>query len=394
MNINKKLVFISAVMILFLILISTTASASITETQLISSNSVASLDMDGNKLVWQGNNEFYNGNIYLYDLSTKKNTLLPLNEDSYNLAISGNKVVYQIGDYDYHYIGQIYCYDLTTKKYIYVDTSSSFSSLDISGNIIAWIGDTGDVCYYDINSKKESKIAADSSNVSVYGTKLVYDNGDQSNVFMYDISTKTKTQITKSGTASNPSMYGTKIVYQDSRKGNYDIYMYDISTKRETQITSNTEDQVNPKIYGNTIIWEDYRGVIRQIYAYDLITRQQIHTLRTTDHSNSVISGNKIAWIDSDIYNRYEPGIFTGTISFLPVAAFSASPTTGKHPLTVKFTDKSTDVYYWSWNFGDKTTSTAQNPTHKYTKAGKYTVKLTVKNAAGSNTKTMTITVK
>ena len=35
-----------------------------------------------------------------------------------------------------------------------------------------------------------------------------------------------------------------------------------------------------------------------------------------------------------------------------------------------------------------------QSPIHKYTKAGKYTVSLTVKNAAGSSTKTMTITVK
>jgi len=60
----------------------------------------------------------------------------------------------------------------------------------------------------------------------------------------------------------------------------------------------------------------------------------------------------------------------------------------------MQFTDKSTDVYYWSWNFGDKTTSTLQSPVHKYTKAGKYTVSLKVTNAAGSNTKTTFITVK
>jgi PKD repeat protein len=67
-----------------------------------------------------------------------------------------------------------------------------------------------------------------------------------------------------------------------------------------------------------------------------------------------------------------------------------------KKPLTVKFTDKSTDAYYWYWDFGDKSTSTLQNPTHKYTKAGTYTVTLKVKDAAGSNTakKTNYITVK
>ena len=79
-----------------------------------------------------------------------------------------------------------------------------------------------------------------------------------------------------------------------------------------------------------------------------------------------------------------------------PVAAFTVSPTSGKAPLTVKFTDKSKDAYNYNWDFGDKTTSTLQSPSHKYTKAGKYTVTLTVKNAAGKNTmkKSNYITVK
>jgi PKD repeat protein len=105
-----------------------------------------------------------------------------------------------------------------------------------------------------------------------------------------------------------------------------------------------------------------------------------------------VINGNKVVWIDES--GAGNPDVYMGTISYLPVASFTASPTAGKHPLSVQFTDKSTDVYYWSWNFGDKTTSTLPSPTHKYTKAGKYTVSLKVKNAAGSSIKTMSITVK
>jgi parallel beta-helix repeat protein len=72
-----------------------------------------------------------------------------------------------------------------------------------------------------------------------------------------------------------------------------------------------------------------------------------------------------------------------------PVAAFSASPTSGKVPLNVKFTDTSTGApVKWKWTFGDGTSSTVQNPTHKYSAAGKYTVTLTVTNSAGSNTAT------
>ncbi|MFZ2497409.1 PKD domain-containing protein [Methanosarcina sp.] len=74
-----------------------------------------------------------------------------------------------------------------------------------------------------------------------------------------------------------------------------------------------------------------------------------------------------------------------------PVAAFTASPRSGAKPLKVQFTDKSTgNPTSWKWNFGDGTTSTTHNPLHTYIKKGKFNVVLTVKNAAGTSTKTMT----
>jgi PKD repeat protein len=85
------------------------------------------------------------------------------------------------------------------------------------------------------------------------------------------------------------------------------------------------------------------------------------------------------------------------TVVIKPVASFSVSTASGKAPLTVKFTDKSTgSPASWSWDFGDKSTSTTRSPSHKYTKAGKYTVTLTVKNAAGGSSvkKTNCIIVK
>ncbi len=72
-----------------------------------------------------------------------------------------------------------------------------------------------------------------------------------------------------------------------------------------------------------------------------------------------------------------------------PVADFTGSPTSGTAPLTVNFTDQSTNSpTSWSWDFGDGTTSTLQNPSHEYTAAGTYTVKLTATNSCGSDTKT------
>ena len=95
---------------------------------------------------------------------------------------------------------------------------------------------------------------------------------------------------------------------------------------------------------------------------------------------NAEISGNQI---------------FKNDVTKAPIAAFSRSPTSGYAPLTVKFTDRSTNSpAAWNWNFGDGNTSTLQNPTHTYSTAGTYTVVLTASNAAGSNTVTGTAHVK
>jgi FOG: PKD repeat len=78
-----------------------------------------------------------------------------------------------------------------------------------------------------------------------------------------------------------------------------------------------------------------------------------------------------------------------------PVANFTSSVTSGKVPLNVAFTDTSTGTpATWKWDFGDGSKSYLQNPTHKYSKTGIYTVNLTVKNAAGSNTVTKTEYIK
>ena len=75
----------------------------------------------------------------------------------------------------------------------------------------------------------------------------------------------------------------------------------------------------------------------------------------------------------------------------VPVAAFSSTPTSGTVPLTVQFTDSSSNApTSWSWTFGDGGTSTVKNPSHSYTTAGTYTVTLTATNAGGSNTLTKT----
>jgi len=62
-----------------------------------------------------------------------------------------------------------------------------------------------------------------------------------------------------------------------------------------------------------------------------------------------------------------------------PTAAFTATPTTTCAKTPVVFTNQSTGgATKWLWDFGDSTTSTAQNPSHLYADTGLFTIKLKI----------------
>jgi len=68
----------------------------------------------------------------------------------------------------------------------------------------------------------------------------------------------------------------------------------------------------------------------------------------------------------------------------VPVASFSASPSTGVVPLAVAFTNTSTGpVDSWLWSFGDGTSSTEAAPTHVYGSTGTFAVSLTATGPGG-----------
>lgn len=66
-----------------------------------------------------------------------------------------------------------------------------------------------------------------------------------------------------------------------------------------------------------------------------------------------------------------------------PIASFIANPTSGCQPLVVSFVNTGTSGITSLWEFGDGQTSSVQNPTHTYTNAGSYTVKLTLSTGGG-----------
>jgi beta propeller repeat protein len=401
----------SAAVILFLILVSSTVSATagspnITETRI--TNNTGSIGVGkpaiyGNLIAWEDTRNG-NWNVFMYDLSTNKETQISKVKSDQELpAIYGDRIVWWD---DRNGVGDLYMRNLSTSTETRITTPPSRPMVKevIYGDRIAWTdGRNGkyDVYMYDLANSNVTQItnSGSASDPAIYKNRIVwkdYLNGSYC-IYMHDFSTKKETQITNHAMYDNdPAIYGDRIVWSDSRNGlgSPDIYMYDLSTKKETRITTHgSVYSYTPSIYENNIVWVDGRNGNTDIYMYNISTSKETQiTKNVIIYDSPVIYSNKILWT-----NEYDIYVTTIGYSQVPIAAFSACPISGKAPLKVQFNDKSTgSPTSWEWNFGDCTKSTAKNPVHKYTKAGKYTVTLTVKNSAGSNTAKTTkyITVK
>ncbi len=157
---------------------------------------------------------------------------------------------------------------------------------------------------------------------------------------------------------------------------------------------------VNGEI-GSCLIGSDgtlYFGSLTALQGYgvdtagsDLYSLNPNGTVKWTYHTGGSLSLN----IASD-GTLYVIGRATGVlyaIKDIPVANFTTNTTNYTTSQSIQFTDNSTNATSWTWNFGDGTTSTLQNPTHTYTTPGTYTVTLTASNNVGNSTKTSSITV-
>jgi parallel beta-helix repeat protein len=116
-------------------------------------------------------------------------------------------------------------------------------------------------------------------------------------------------------------------------------------------------------------------------------SQNPVHTYSAAGNYTVALTASNAAGSNTTTKSNYIT--VTGTSSQTPVAAFSASPTSGSAPMNVTFTESSTGTpTSWSWNFGDGNSSTEKSPVHTYSTTGNYTVTLTATNAAGSNTAT------
>jgi PKD repeat protein len=104
-----------------------------------------------------------------------------------------------------------------------------------------------------------------------------------------------------------------------------------------------------------------------------------------TNTSNTSFVGVSALSYDN-LYYAGRDRVFNVSFNY-PVSSFTTNTTSGTEPLSVAFTDSSTNTpISWLWQFGDGTANeTTQNVTHTFTTHGTYQTNLTTTNADGSN---------
>ena len=194
----------------------------------------------------------------------------------------------------------------------------------------------------------------------------------------------------ESGNTNGWTNGSTTTITTNSHSGNYAVHFYHYANQSTDNLTQNVDlTNVN-----NITFWGYGEGTTGTTYSfYVYIDNILINTI--IPNSNN--------WTEYTISTQGYTGFHNITITWFggwvygadvddfsinaPTANFTANTTNGNSPLTVQFTDTSTNKpTSWLWNFGDGTTSTDENPTHTYTTPGIYTVTLTATNAAANNT--------
>jgi beta propeller repeat protein len=340
-------------------------------------------------------------NIIMYNYSTGVQTTVPKTHVNVRYpSIRGNKIVF-IED------------DVPGSAYVYYTDLNSLP----------------------LNPHKVPLAPSGKYNPAVYADKIVWQEMDPAaftyDIMLYDISSTILYNLTPDTTASDqtfPSIYGDRVAWIDTRNGGQDIYFNDTSDwslhqipavtpgvwydksriyqdfiisygddneiylsdlSTNTQITSDGNQKLTPSLVPPLLAWKESAdaGFTWDIVLYntatsskDVITTSTASVNPDPDTAPVIITpDSRIAWVDtragaSNIY-MYSNGISTTC----PAVSYSTDITEGSAPLTVRFTDTSTNSpTRWLWDFGDGNTATSKDATHTYTSNGKFPVNLTV----------------
>lgn len=171
-------------------------------------------------------------------------------------------------------------------------------------------GNTHNYYLYNLVTKNKidllkSGMKAEYYDFDIHGDYVVFyvANSLRDPIYLYHIINKNQINLAGSLNDRWPRIHGNYVVWQRGRgdvKGqNSDIVLYDIASKKSTVINNDINNQKSPDIYNNYVVWMDDRHKTfaypkwNEIYLYDISTGKE-KKLSNTDPANEELFGLKI----------------------------------------------------------------------------------------------------
>ena len=272
-----------------------TASAGGFTTTQLTNNSGAEMapQIDGNNVVWVGNDGddreifFYNGS-----------STVQLTDNSYEderPQVSGNNVVWW-GNY------QVFLYNGSSTSRLTNGREQNYSP-QIDGNNVVWAGWLNmDVRIFLHNGSGATQLTdgfyGSGIGPQVSGNNIVWLGGSSNDHEIVYYNGSSARQLTYNRyDDENPRISGKNVVWERYDGHDYEIFFYDGSNI--TRLTYNGHDDRSPQISGNNVVWQGYDGHDWEIYLFDGSSIVQLTNNRLNDRAPQ-ISGNNVVWRGHD----------------------------------------------------------------------------------------------
>lgn len=287
--------------------------------------------IDEGKVVWSGSTADNTRKIFLYDIAS--GTTMQINSpaiENYDPSnITDGKFVWTGHDGNDE---EIYLYDIPTGTVTqitdnnYSDHTNIFN--EISNGKIVWQASppnpntnrtNAEIFYYDMTTGTTTQItelgpSLDNYEPVINDGKIVWRGfrvGGNFEIFLYDIATQTTTQV-----SNNPdydflaNVEDGKVTWSSMVSGGYpDNFIYDIATGITTRFTNNDYYDSDPQISNGKIVWSSNIGANNssEIFIYDIATGTQTQITNNNYHDfQPRIKDGKIVWAgcsnDCEIY--------------------------------------------------------------------------------------------
>ncbi|MDJ0574570.1 MAG: hypothetical protein QNJ65_05325 [Xenococcaceae cyanobacterium MO_234.B1] len=260
--------------------------------------------ISGTNIVWEGfNPDFFSGirkEVLLYDGTTTVQTNSQPFEFNNDPQVDGNKVVWEFN-------GEILLYDGNQTVEITSNSSNENKNPQISGSNLAWVREDdndSEIMFSDGDTFTTIQITndfSDDEDPQISGKNIVWEDDDNNRVLFYNGTTQEIIELTNNSIfeGEDPQIDGNYIVFEGYAGQSSDIFLYNIATKETTNITDNFSGDQDPQIDGNIVVWEsfDLNGQDKEISLYNIDTKETIQlTNNSFDDEDPDVSEGNIVW--------------------------------------------------------------------------------------------------